>query len=197
LFRHSNGTYEIFVDLEALDCCGDVAEMGMYHHAHDILQAWRILQPLRPGSIHCVEGEIRFGTEKLELMAPDILPCRGDIGFVESCFSRYDERDCTRVLKPTTSKTVSGHIKDIVIEKTKHGDGAIILLAERDDFVPVILPDLYESYKSMILRGDYLEYCGIPQESYETENGCVTMIIVETINTPILTDEMEGTDHEQ
>lgn len=200
LIRYSNGSYEIFIDLEAQDSMTGVTEISVYHHANSVIQAWKILQPLRPGSIHYVEGTFRWDDEKLTLMGPVFVPFRGDMDLVSSIFSEYDAHKNTRTLQPETVKTVCGCINELLIDKTEDGDAAIIQLSERDDYCLIVSPDLFETYKGAILGGKYLEYCGIPQDcsvKFTKGDDCTSTIIVKTIEIPILPDEMETFYHEQ
>lgn len=200
LIGNSNGSYEIFIDLEAQDGMTGVSGISVYHYANNITQAWKLLQPLRPGSIHYVEGTFRWDDEKLTLMGPVFVPYRGDMDVVSSIFSEYDAHENTRTLQPETVITVCGCIDEILIDKTEDGDAAVIQLAERDDYCLIILPDLFETYKGAILGGKYLEYCGIPQDcsvKFAKGDDCTSTIIVKTIEIPILPDEMENFYHEQ
>lgn len=188
LIRHSDSSYQIGIVLEAEDGCAGVAEIDVYHYANDILQAWQTLQPLRPRSIHYVEGIFRWNDEKLTLMGPIFVPYCGDMGLVNSIFSRYDENEGARNFQPETLKTVCGCINDFIIEKTEAGDAAVIRLAERYDYCLIILPDLFETYKGAILGGKYLEYCGIPQDcsvKFAKNDDCTSTIIVKMIEIPI------------
>jgi len=200
MFRHSDCTYQISIDLEALDCQGNVTEIEAYHHVDDILQAWRILQPLRPLTIHYVEGEFEGTGKEMRLMCPVFSPYFEDNDLINCFFTKYDTKNFSRTLQPECIRTVCGSVKEVLIDKTEYGDVAIIQLAERDDYCLALFPDLFETYKSAIFGGKYLEYCGIPQNCHvevTTDNYCESMIIVNTIELPDLPDEIGDIDHEQ
>lgn len=194
-----NSAYEITIDIEALDCIGNVAAVVAYHRVDDLMQAWKIVETLRPGSIHYMEVDISYMLpvdNGSRVMFPDFLPYSGDIDEINRYFSPDNAMHNT--LQPETMKTVSGRLQDLLIDKTQQdGEIAIIHLAEKDDFGLVLFPDLFETYKKMILREDHLEYSGIPQECYLSGNCSETMIFVKTISIPILPDGMKDIDHEQ
>lgn len=198
LIRQSEVSYEMIINLEALDSIGDVAESQAHHDANNMIQAWTILQNLRPGSIHNVEANFLFEDKGFCLMTPSFSPFCGDLDRISELFSHHRSRQSALAFHLAMLQGVSGRIKDVQIEKTRQdGDIAIIHLAERDDCGLVIFPDLLEKYKNFILREDYLEYRGIPQECCLTGDNSETMIFVKTIAVPTLLDETEDIDYEQ
>lgn len=197
----SDLSYEITIDLEALDCIGNVTEIEGYHQVDDMIQAWRIIQALRPGSIHNMEVDISYilpANNGARVMFPDFLPYLGDVDEINSLFSHVNSSHSSLAWQSEDLKTISGRIKDILIEKTKqNGDIAIIHLAEREDYGLVIFADLYESHKSMILGKDHLEYAGMPQECYLSGNCSETMIFVSGITVPTETIQVNGEGYER
>lgn len=196
----SDGEYEIFIDLEALDCIGNVVEVEAYHRVDDLMQAWKIVETLRPGSIHYMTVNISYILPVYTgscVMFPDFLPYSGDVDEIRRLFSS-DNAKHSSALQGEVLKTVSGCLKELLIEKTlQDGDIVIIHLDGKDDYRLVLFPDLYEIYKKMILREDYLEYIGIPQECYLSGDSSETMIFVKTINIPISSNELDGVTREQ
>ncbi len=70
LIECSDDSFEIHMDVEALDCFGDVFELGIYDHAKSLDLAWGKIQLLRPGSIHYVEGNFSYDKDSCDLMQP-------------------------------------------------------------------------------------------------------------------------------
>ena len=185
LKKCSDISYEIRIDLEALDCIGNVATVEAYHRVDDLMQAWKLAGPLRPGSIHYMTvdiGSILPVINGSRVMFPNFSPYRGDIDDINRYFPADDAKSSTLALQSGDMKTVSGFIKDILIENTlQNEDIAMIQLAERDGYGLVVFPDLFNTYKNMMLREDCLEYTGIPQECHFSGDSSKTMIFVKSI----------------
>lgn len=165
--------------VEELDCIGNVSEIDVHHYADDLMQAWDIIHQLRPGSIHSMEVDLLCVDKGSRAMFPKFSPYVDDANEISRVFPAY----CSERPQSEELRTVSGSIKEILIEKTKdNNDIAIIQLAERDDFGLIIFPDLFETYKSEILRGDHIEYCGIPQQCHINGRYGEIMIFVTSIN---------------
>lgn len=197
LIRLSDGSYQISIDLEALDCWGKIAIIEAWNHVDDILQAWKIIEPLRPETMHYVEGEYEYIGKNIRLMAPSFFPYLGEMDEISSFIASDGATIDTQTLPSVGSKTVCGCIRNIIIDKTKGGDVAFIQLVERDDYHLVIFPDLFETHKNMIFGERYLEYCGILQSCYvefvSGEYGS-DAIIVTSIVAPDFTYNIEEMD---
>jgi len=194
-YKNSNGcSYEIFAELEALDCKGNVERLDTYDSAKDLIQAWDIVKDLRPGTIHVMEVDLTHLCGGHTVMGPSFSPYDGDIAAIDGLFSNVESGANPNGYSNEHVKSVSGRIKSVMIEKTLDGkDAAVIHLVERNDYGIVIFPELYEAYRSMILGNAYLEYTGICQEC-RFIGDYSKMIIVNSIAVPDVEAEANSDD---
>lgn len=192
LVAYSTNTYEFFVNLHALDSIGNIFEIEIDNlFAGDITDVWEMVHKLRTGSIHYLEASIIIEDNEIIHVrnSATFSPYCGDIGEVGRLFSDYYTQNGISTPSGTDSKTISGRINDIRTAKIEQNDDvAFISLMGRENYGLVILSELYEAYKGLILLGKYLEYSGVPQDGSFIDDQQDMWIFVTSISVPILPD---------